>query len=603
MKYRLQGYVADFGPRVTNAFDLTAWREATTLAHFGVGLHVHSGSMTVDLHHLRPDGTVQTVDTLECNGPGQAYSKPFAVNDLRGLLLPVITRHSSGVDYDLFFGTNDLPPRAFLRVAYLCHAESANVAEAVTEAFGHYQRIYDASDESLLLLSDDTSRPASQVMSLATGDLASKNATHICCIGGEAANPEMFARSAAVLRFLLPGVRLGAPVYPMRWLGNRPRKVETLGLIDGAHHGAGLDAKDPKAFVSVPRMPDAAPAGWDCVAMADIQPLADDAPAPRAVVPLSLWVIDDGSAAGGRLPDPDPGPPDAQDLHRQLVAAHRKMDAMRDELHRLRQADTRKLDDRMHDMRLTDPRHVRGDLDRASHVALCVLRNRHKGARAVIVGNGPSLKSGDLDRIAGHVSFGSNKIYMAFDTTDWRPDYYSVEDSLVMQQNLDTIEGLGGVTKIFPDHMRHFGYAAPDAILVPLRPPRSFENPLCDPDFPEFSSDLRRGLGWGSTVIYSQIQMAVHMGVAEIVLVGLDHLYDLPDRRQGRFLVHSGERNHFHPDYRSEGELWHPPNLDVLEVSYRRARDVCDRLGVRIVNASRKTRLDVFETQDFDSLF
>jgi hypothetical protein len=257
----------------------------------------------------------------------------------------------------------------------------------------------------------------------------------------------------------------------------------------------------------------------------------------------------------------------------------------------------------MRDMRLTDPARVRGDLDRASHVALSLLHNRHKGARAVIVGNGPSLRSGDLDRIRGHVSFASNKIYMAFETTDWRPDYYSVEDSLVMQQTRDRIEALGGVTKIFPDHMRHFGYTAPDAILVPLRPPQSFENPLSDPDFPEFSTDLRGGLCWGSTVIYSQLQMAVHMGAAEIVLVGLDHLYELPNRRQGRYLVHSGERNHFHPEYRAEGELWHAPNLNVLEVSYRRAREVCDRLGVRIVNASRKTRLDVFETADFDSLF
>ncbi|MBL8561126.1 MAG: hypothetical protein JNN06_02495, partial [Gemmobacter sp.] len=67
--------------------------------------------------------------------------------------------------------------------------------------------------------------------------------------------------------------------------------------------------------------------------------------------------------------------------------------------------------------------------------------------------------------------------------------------------------------------------------------------------------------------------------------------------------ISAGEVNHFHPDYRGQGERWHQPNLEVLEVSYRRALQVCTGLGIGIFNASRATELDVFPRVDFDAVF
>lgn len=44
--------------------------------------------------------------------------------------------------------------------------------------------------------------------------------------------------------------------------------------------------------------------------------------------------------------------------------------------------------------------------------------------RAWIVGNGPSLKNTNLDLLEGETSFATNRIFKAFDTYKWRPDYY-----------------------------------------------------------------------------------------------------------------------------------------------------------------------------------
>nr|WP_247738598.1 MULTISPECIES: 6-hydroxymethylpterin diphosphokinase MptE-like protein [unclassified Shimia] len=232
-----------------------------------------------------------------------------------------------------------------------------------------------------------------------------------------------------------------------------------------------------------------------------------------------------------------------------------------------------------------------------------MLRGRHKGQRAVIIGNGPSLLIKDLERLGNDITFASNKIFLAYGETKWRPTYYTVEDHLVLKNNFSEIYNLQDSTKLFPSNTRDSGYFAADTIFAPSLQPKSYETPLEDQNFPEFSTDLCRGIGWGSTVVYSQIQMALHMGCREIILIGIDHNYELPTKSDGKVFVGEGEQNHFHPDYRQPGEKWHPPNLDVLEVSYRKARKVCESRGVLIVNASRQTQLEVFQRADFDNIF
>ena len=44
---------------------------------------------------------------------------------------------------------------------------------------------------------------------------------------------------------------------------------------------------------------------------------------------------------------------------------------------------------------------------------LKALKDCHRGRRAVIVGNGPSLNVADLERLKDEITFASNKIYLA----------------------------------------------------------------------------------------------------------------------------------------------------------------------------------------------
>ena len=59
------------------------------------------------------------------------------------------------------------------------------------------------------------------------------------------------------------------------------------------------------------------------------------------------------------------------------------------------------------------------------------LKDKYKGQRCFIIGNGPSLTVSDLESLKDEVTFASNRIFKIFDETDWRPDYYGVFDESV----------------------------------------------------------------------------------------------------------------------------------------------------------------------------
>jgi hypothetical protein len=247
-----------------------------------------------------------------------------------------------------------------------------------------------------------------------------------------------------------------------------------------------------------------------------------------------------------------------------------------------------------------------------SQRVLIKLRNRHAGRRAFIIGNGPSLRVEDLDRLKDEITFASNKIYLAYDQTAWRPSYYVVVDRLVAQNNAEAIAKQPG-RKFMSDDVRPFISDCPGAIWLHER----FDNSRLQllPDARQapvsscrFSKNIVAGVHGGGSVVFTQLQMAYYMGITEAILLGVDFSFSLPNKRTGdsvygAALKSEGEVNHFHRDYRKQGEQWSIPRLDVQEVAFAAARQIYERNGRKILNASRSTKLTVIKRQDFDALF
>ena len=234
------------------------------------------------------------------------------------------------------------------------------------------------------------------------------------------------------------------------------------------------------------------------------------------------------------------------------------------------------------------------------------LRNRHLGRRAFVIGNGPSLRIEDLDRLerGGEITFAANKIFLAFDQTDWRPTYYGAEDILMFQEpkTWAAIQAVPSI-KLLPQYADNLVPRIPGAIYYR----HNYEDRY--PALPEFSTDAYRYVWGGNTVLYIMLQFAYFTGIREVYLLGVDSNYTTPKEvvpgiKAGNFDFYrvAEEKNHFHPDYLRPGDIMGDPGVHYHRKSFEAARRAFEADGRRIFNATRGGQLELFPRVDFDSI-
>ena len=219
------------------------------------------------------------------------------------------------------------------------------------------------------------------------------------------------------------------------------------------------------------------------------------------------------------------------------------------------------------------------------------IKDIHKGKRGFVIGNGPSLRVSDLDKLANDVSIASNKIYLAFDDTIWRPDYLTIADPLVWDKVRESVR-------------EHF-----PRVLIPSYLERDdsereiYWKSKYMGIIERFSGDLGRCAYSGQTVTFENLQLAVHLGLNPIFIIGCDHNYAGEKNITAGIAIKQGsEKTHFTSNYRKPGEKVLPASILDMEASYREARKYCDKNKVKIFNATRGGQLEIFQRIDFDSI-
>ena len=237
------------------------------------------------------------------------------------------------------------------------------------------------------------------------------------------------------------------------------------------------------------------------------------------------------------------------------------------------------------------------------------LHGRHAGRPCFVIGNGPSLLLEDLERLQGQVTIASNRIYVAFPEVSWRPTYYTVIDRIYADHSAEEIDRLE-LVKIFPRFLRPSLQRLPAAAgkgeelyFRPLRHRFDGKGRL----LPGFSADAMVGFFPGVSVTILNLQLACYLGCNPIYVIGLDGAYSAPaltsrHPRFGTVAISSGERDHFHPDYRKPGEAFQPPLRDAMRRGYRCCARVLKERGVAVFNASRRTVVDAFPRIDLDAV-
>lgn len=227
-------------------------------------------------------------------------------------------------------------------------------------------------------------------------------------------------------------------------------------------------------------------------------------------------------------------------------------------------------------------------------------KDRHKGATCVIVGNGPSLNQTDLGLIGRHQSFAVNGIFYKTDETGYRPNYYVVEDSHVIRDNVDRIRAYrpqAEGARFFPSRFRSTLSGGPDTYFLNLN--RGYYEERSEYfEFPRFSPDASKRVYCAHSVTLVNLQLAFLMGFTTVLLVGMDFNYTIPQSAlvTGHVIESTeADPNHFHPDYFGKGKKWHDPKLDKVLRAYRLFKMMFEFDGRRILNATIGGKLEVFD--------
>lgn len=225
------------------------------------------------------------------------------------------------------------------------------------------------------------------------------------------------------------------------------------------------------------------------------------------------------------------------------------------------------------------------------------LRGIHKGKRCFIIGNGPSLRAVDLEQLKDEYTFAFNRIYHIFAETSWRPTYYCTQDSKIAAASAEEISEQIRTPYIFaPINLRWYEN-------VDLNSAYFFNPIFAGEEVPEFSEDVSCFVGVGNTVAYTAIQVAVYMGFSEIYLLGVDHSFRTYQDENGNIVTDQNAKDYFTDKYNQDKKQLFAPRLDLSTMSYMAAQQYAKTHAVKIYNATRGGKLEVFPRVNFDDLF
>lgn len=242
-------------------------------------------------------------------------------------------------------------------------------------------------------------------------------------------------------------------------------------------------------------------------------------------------------------------------------------------------------------------------------------QNMHKGKRCFIIGNGPSLRISDLEKLNHDITFASNSIYALYQLTAWRPTYYCANDKIfcdkMMADKKDMKLLMDGCkatfTSVLGAGFQHRNDTDMDKLYFAQLVENNAENQI-----PCFSADCSEQIYLGGTVTYVMLQLAVYMGIEQIYLLGMDFNYSVEQHKDGSITTndvcnHMEEMEEEHKMFdaliKSRYGVTYLADVDLQLAAFQAAKKYADEHNIQIFNATRGGKLEVFERVDFDNLF
>ncbi len=256
------------------------------------------------------------------------------------------------------------------------------------------------------------------------------------------------------------------------------------------------------------------------------------------------------------------------------------------------------LDERNHDFVVEELLECEHNLPDFHHPELKKYKNTHEGESCFLIGNGPSLRPEDLEVLHENniFCFGANMIYKIYNKTKWRPNFICLSDDYRYEAILEDIDNVEAQLILSEGFHRLSNMRSEKVDYVHVIYQEFGDNK------PMFSDDIVKGVYWGSETLYDiGMQVAFYMGFKTIYMLGFDH------SSVGKSPMDKG--NHFIEDYYDNNnrmmryiKLRGMPQWKMGDRQYEQTKKIAEQKGVKVYNATRGGKLEVFERVNFDDI-
>ncbi len=235
----------------------------------------------------------------------------------------------------------------------------------------------------------------------------------------------------------------------------------------------------------------------------------------------------------------------------------------------------------------------RGMLHNNNSLRLERLKDLHAGERCFLIGNGPSLTGEDLNLLQEEYTFGTNMVYKIFDTTEWRPSFHCISDTIYASK---------------------LGLELSQKVKAPLftteRTYRKMKvKPINTTYVHTLQSERYRVRGniqaycmVKATVLSLAAEIAFHMGFREIYLIGVDCTN--PHTKGGHFTENYTTKEVAETDINRIKTRMKKKSLTTEQIGehiidrsmevYSLLDEYAQKNGIKIYNATRGGNLEIF---------
>jgi len=246
-----------------------------------------------------------------------------------------------------------------------------------------------------------------------------------------------------------------------------------------------------------------------------------------------------------------------------------------------------------------------------------VFKNKNKGKRCFIIGNGPSLKEQDISLLKKEITFATNAFWKhPILGKSWQPTYYCLADPLYFKKNASDVDGCKTLKEFYGrlnDKINNctFFVSISGFELIQkndfIRKSKLYYFWLNDAysNSEKYEIDLTSAIPAVQSVVQMAIEAAIYMSCNPIYLLGVDHnwletpnisdshFYDKKKNNSSSSISSGSTKSYYKNELESCLQLWQ---------KYEKLLDLADKKGIKIYNATEGGFLDVFKRLRFEDV-